>query len=52
MTAANSVLMCSSNVSIDSWVTVGFVVARARALMELLVENVLNRINFKVSSWV
>ena len=49
MTAADSVLMCSSNASIDSWVTFGSVVARAQALMESLAENFLNRINSEVS---
>ena len=49
VTAADSVLMCSSNASIDSWVTFGFVVARAQALMESLAENFLNRINSEVS---
>ena len=50
VTTADSFLVCLSNASVDSWVTFGFVVARDRALMESLVGNVLNRINFEFSS--
>ena len=34
VTAANSVLICSKNASINSWVTVGFAMDCAQALME------------------
>ena len=50
VTTANSFLVCLINASVDSWVTFGFVVARDRALMESLVGNDLNRINFEFSS--
>ena len=41
VTAADSILMCSINALIDSWVTFGFVVDGAQALMESLGENFL-----------
>ena len=49
VTAANSVLVCSSNVSMDFLVTFGFVVACTKVLMALMMENGLNRINFEVN---